>query len=191
MSTTQNPMVITIGPIRFSYLQCFEPKAIAPGSKEKFSVSAIIDATDTKTLNAINAAVEAAKAAGITSKWGGKLPPVLKLPLRDGSERPDDEAYRGKMFVNAHADQKPGIVDANRNPILSKDAIGSGDYGYLNISFYPYDSGGSKGVAAGFNHIMKTQDGEKLAGRVSVDDAFGAVENAVNNSGNSAAAGLM
>ncbi len=33
------------------------------------------------------------------SKFGGKIPPNLKNPLRDGDvERPDDESYTGHYF---------------------------------------------------------------------------------------------
>ncbi len=44
---------------------------------------------------------------------------VLKTPLRDGDvERPDDEAYADSYFVNANSSTAPGIVDADRQPIL-------------------------------------------------------------------------
>ena len=47
------------------------------------------------------------------SKWGGKIPANLKLPLRDGDiDRPDDEAYAGCYFFNANSRQAPQVVDA-------------------------------------------------------------------------------
>ena len=71
--------------VRFSYLNVFEPKAIN-GGDEKYSVSLIIPKTDTKTIKAVNNAVEAAKQAGI-SKFGGKIPSNLKLPTGTLTER--------------------------------------------------------------------------------------------------------
>ena len=71
-----------IVPCRFSYLHCWEPDSVN-GGDPKYSVSAIIPKSDTKTIEAIKAAIEQAKKDSI-SKWGGKVPANLKLPLRDG-----------------------------------------------------------------------------------------------------------
>jgi len=173
----KNPSTITIGPVRFSYLHCWEPVAIEEGQQKKYSVSAIIPKSDKATLKKITDAIELAKQTGKDSKFAGKIPANLKTPLRDGdAERPEDEAYAGAMFMNCHATTQPGIVDAQRNPILDKDEVYSGAFGYLNITLYPYNAGGAKGIAAGFNHLMKTKDGERLSGRVSVDSAFEDVE---------------
>ena len=73
--------VIT-GEVRFSYAHVWEPSSIN-GGDEKYSVSIIIPKSDTKTIKAINNAIEAAKQEGI-AKFGGKIPANLKLPLRDG-----------------------------------------------------------------------------------------------------------
>ena len=93
--------VIT-GEVRFSYAHVWEPSSIN-GGDEKYSVSIIIPKSDTKTIKAINNAIEAAKQEGI-AKFGGKIPANLKLPLRDGdTDREDDENYANSYFVNATA----------------------------------------------------------------------------------------
>jgi hypothetical protein len=74
------------------------------------------------------------------------------------------------------AKPKPGIVDRNRKPIIDQDEVYSGVYAMVSLNFYPFDKEGNKGVACGLNHIMKMKDGEPLAGRISVDDAFSGVE---------------
>ena len=100
------------GKVRLSYAHIWEPASIN-GSDEKYSVSLIIPKSDKKTVNAINKAVEQAKEDG-KAKFGGKIPPNLKLPLRDGDiERPDDEAYADSYFINANSKEKPQIVDKN------------------------------------------------------------------------------
>ena len=78
--------------------------------------------TDTKTIEKIKAAIQAAYEEGESKlKGNGKTVPalsVLKTPLRDGDlERPDDEAYANAYFVNANSGTAPGIVDADRQPI--------------------------------------------------------------------------
>jgi hypothetical protein len=163
---------ITIGPVRLSYLNCWEAKAINEGDKPKFSASIIVGKAETAMLAKISAAVEAAKEVGKDTKFGGKIPPVLKLPLRDGAERPEDEAYSNAWFLNASGNTAPGVVDQARNPIIDKSQMYSGVYAYVNISFYPFNTNGNRGIAVGLNHIMKAYDAEPLAGRVSIDSAF-------------------
>ena len=106
-------------PCRFSFLHCWEPDSVN-GSEPKYSVSAIIPKSDAKTVSRIKAAIEVAKQESI-AKWGGKIPPNLKMPLRDGDiDRPDDEAYAGCYFLNANSREKPQIVDKAVQPIITK-----------------------------------------------------------------------
>lgn len=147
-----NPMKVITGPnTRWSYANVWEPKSINGGTP-KYSVSLIIPKSDTKTVAKIEAAIEAAYREGEAKlKGNGKSVPalsVLKTPLRDGDlERPDDPAYAGSFFVNANATSAPGIVDADRNPILTRSEVYSGVYGRASISFYAFNSSGNKGIA--------------------------------------------
>lgn len=167
---TASTKVVT-GEVRFSYAHVFEPASIE-GSEPKYSVSILIDKNDKKTLSRVKAAIEAAKQAGL-SKFGGKIPANLKLPLRDGdTEREDDEVYAGKYFINANAKTKPGIVDKGGNPIIDTTEFYSGCYGHASITFYAFNTSGNKGIACGLNNLMKTRDGEMLGGRASAEDDF-------------------
>ena len=113
--------VIT-GKVRFSYANVFEPKSIN-GSDPKYSVSLIIPKEDKVTIDKIKAAIEVAKQEGL-SKLGGKIPANLKTPLRDGDiDRPDDPAYADSCFVNANSTIRPGIVDANLQPIMIQQSF--------------------------------------------------------------------
>lgn len=158
-------------PCRFSFLHCWEPDSVN-GSEPKYSVSAIIPKSDTKTINAIKAAIEQAKKDSV-SKWGGKVPANLKLPLRDGDiDRPDDEAYAGCYFFNANSRQAPQVVDAKVQPILDQNEVYSGCYGKISVTFYGYNSNGNRGIAAGLGNIQKLKDGESLGGRSNAADDF-------------------
>ena len=164
-----------IVPCRFSYLHCWEPDSVN-GGDPKYSVSAIVDKKDTKTVNAIKAAIEQAKKDSI-SKWGGKIPANLKLPLRDGDiDRPDDEAYAGCYFFNANSRQAPQVVDAKVQPILDQSEVYSGCYGKISVTFYGYNSNGNRGIAAGLANIQFWEDGEPLNGRVRAEDEFGVLD---------------
>jgi hypothetical protein len=167
------PTNITIGPIRLSYARVWEAEAMNEGDAKKFSTCVLIPKSDTATLAKVKAAIATAMANGKDSKFAGKVPPNLKQPLRDGdSERQDDASYVDHMFFNCSSNQRPGIVDINRNQIVNRDEVYSGCYGFINVNFYPYSSNGSKGIAVGLNHFMKTKDGEALSGGTSIEDAF-------------------
>ena len=178
-STTKvnNPMKVITGPnTRWSYANVWEPKSINGGTP-KFSVSLIIPKSDTKTVAKIKAAIEAAYHEGESKlKGNGKsVPPLaaLKTPLRDGdAERPDDEAYANSYFINANATTAPGIVDVDRNPILTRSEVYSGVYGRASISFYAFNSNGNKGIACGLNNLQKVRDGEPLGGKASAESDF-------------------
>lgn len=170
MNTNTNPTKVIV-PCRFSYLHCWEPDSVN-GSEPKYSVSVIVPKSDTKTVNAIKAAIEQAKKDSV-SKWGGKVPGNLKLPLRDGDiDRPDDEAYAGCYFFNANSRQAPQVVDSKVQPILDQSEVYSGCYGKISVTFYGYNSNGNRGIAAGLGNIQKLKDGESLGGRTSAADDF-------------------
>jgi hypothetical protein len=159
-------------PCRISFANIWQPKSIN-GSEEKYSVSCLILKSDKATLMKIHKAVEAAKEDGKARKWNGKIPPNLKLPLRDGDiERPDDENYAGHMFLNATSKEAPQIVDRRVQPIMDAMECGSGDYCNVSVNFYPFNANGNRGVAAGLGNIQKVKDGERLSGRTDAASDF-------------------
>lgn len=172
-----NPMKVITGPdTRWSYANVWEAKSINGGAP-KFSVSLIIPKSDKATIARIRAAIEAAYKEGEAKlKGNGRSVPalsVLKTPLRDGdTERPDDEAYANAYFVNANSATAPGIVDADRQPILDRSEVYSGVYGRASINFYAFNSNGNKGIACGLNNLQKIRDGEPLGGKSRAEDDF-------------------
>ena len=171
MAKFNNPTkVITGVNTRWSYVNAWEQKSINGGAP-KYSVSLIIPKSDTKTIEKIQAAIQAAYEEGQGKlKGNGKSVPalsVLKTPLRDGdAERPDDEAYADSYFVNANSGTAPGIVDADRSEVYS------GVYGRASINFYAFNSNGNKGIACGLNNLQKIRDGEPLGGKSRAEDDF-------------------
>lgn len=169
--------VITGTHTRWSYANVWTPKAMAEGAKPKYSVSLIIPKSDTVTVQKIKAAIKAAYEEGQSKlKGNGRtVPPLaaIKTPLRDGDiERPDDEAYKDAYFVNANTPTAPGIVDADRQPIIDTSEVYSGVYGRASINFYAFNSNGNKGIACGLNNLQKIADGEPLGGKSRAEDDF-------------------
>ncbi len=177
MAKFNNPTkVITGVNTRWSYVNAWEAKSINGGAP-KYSVSLIIPKSDTETIEKIQAAIQAAYEEGQGKlKGNGKSVPalsVLKTPLRDGdAERPDDEAYADAYFINANSATAPGIVDAERQPVIDRSEVYSGVYGRASINFYAFNSNGNKGIACGLNNLQKIRDGEPLGGKSRAEDDF-------------------
>jgi len=167
---------ITIGtkenPVRFSYANVHQAVSVN-GSDLKYSVSIIIPKSDKKTIKKVKDAIQKATQEN-KDKFGGKVPSNLKTPLRDGDvDREDDEAYADSYFINANSKIKPGIVDADLNPIMDQSEFYSGCYGRVSLTFYGFNVNGNRGIAAGLQNIMKTDDGDPLGGRSSAEADFG------------------
>ena len=178
MSTVvKNPTKVITGPkTRWSYANVWDPKSINGGAP-KYSVSLIIPKSDTQTVEKIKAAIQAAYEEGQSKlKGNGKSVPALdliKTPLRDGDrESPDDPTYAGCYFINANSATAPGIVDADRQPILERSEVYSGVYGRASINLYAFNSNGNKGIACGLNNLQKISDGEPLGGKSRAEDDF-------------------
>ena len=178
MSKVMNPTkVITGKNTVMSYLNVNEPKTPLGGGTPKFSVSLIIPKSDTVTIAKIRAAIEAAYEEGQSKLKGNSkvVPPLdaIKTPLRDGDkERPGDDAYKNAYFVNANSTNKPGVVDADRNPIFDSSELYSGIIGRASINFYAFNSNGNRGIACGLNNLQKLADGTPLGGHSRAEDDF-------------------
>ena len=153
-----NPMKVITGPdTRWSYANVWEPKSINGGTP-KYSVSLIIPKSDTKTVAKIKAAIEAAYQEGQSKLKGNSksVPP----------------AYANAYFINANSATAPGIVDADRNPVLTRSEVYSGVYGRASINLYAFNSNGNKGIACGLNNLQLIRAGEPLGGKASAESDF-------------------
>ena len=181
-TTVKNPCKVITGPKTiFSYLNVNEPKVPLGGGTPKYSVSLIIPKSDTATVAKIRAAIQAAYDEGQSKlKGSSKTVPALedlKTPLRDGDrDRKGDEAYANAWFINANSTTKPGVVDADRQPILDSSELYSGIIGRASINFYAFNSNGNRGIACGLNNIQKLADGTPLGGHSRAEDDFADVD---------------
>lgn len=172
---------ITIGEVRLSYCNLFQPRANQMGQEPKFSVTVLVPKTNTAAKAAIDAAVQVAIEAGVAKCWNGVRPPQPAICVHDGDgARPSDGMPFGAeckghwvFTASCKADRPPFVVDGNIQPILQQSEVYSGMYGRVNISFFPYANSGKKGIGCGLNGVQKLRDGEPLGSRVSAEDAFG------------------
>ena len=169
---------ITTKKVRFSYVHVFEPTAMEEGQTKKYSAAILIPKTDKVTVKAIKDAIQSALELGKSKHFGGVLPKKWVNPLRDGDEESDEEVYAGHYFMNAKSIKRPVILEPDKELLTDKDEFYSGCYGRAVINFYAYGNGiPSKGIAAGLESAMKTEDGDNLGGGgASMDeilDAYG------------------
>lgn len=109
-----------------------------------------------------------------------KLPANYKKGLRDGEEKADIEGYGpGTIFATLSTRNRPGVVNANLDPINSAlgntDEVYSGCYARAFVSFYAYDNK-SKGIGIGLQSLQKVADGSRFDRKTDAVDDFAGVD---------------
>lgn len=177
-----NSTKVVTGKVRFSFVNVFEARAFGEGQTPKFSVMLLIPKSDVGTITRIKKAIDAAAQKGISTKFGGKLPAVLKTTLKDADKDTDQDGEifaekwdytAGHYIINVSSKNQPQIVDAECNPIINPTEFYSGCYGRASINFFPYNNNGNKGISAGLNNLQKLEDGEPLGSFTTAEQDFG------------------
>lgn len=181
MSSLSDTQVVT-GEVRLSFVNLFEPKKISESDKDaKYSVTIIIPKSDTKTVNAIKAAIQKAAEKGAQKHFGGRVPTNVNNTLYDGDTATDDMGdlknirypeYKGNYFMRLSTKFKPKVLDANRQEIIDPTLVYSGVYGRVSLTCFAYSGDGRRGVSAVLNNVMITKDGEPLTSQL-MGDEFG------------------
>lgn len=160
-----------IFPCRFAYLNCWRPQQQSNG-EAKYSLSAVIPKEDTETIELIRKTLEYVAEHSV-SKWGGRIPDKLRLPLHDGDvEKTNNPIFKNSYFINAKCKEPPQIVDSEVQPIINQSELYSGCYGNVSVTFYAYNVGGSRGIAAWLCNIQKISDGDPIGQRILAKDEF-------------------
>lgn len=180
MADMNNTRVVT-GKVRFSFVNVFEAKAFGEGQEPKYSVMLLIPKSDIGTVNRIKAAIDAAAQKGLSTKFGGRLPAILKTTFKDADKDMDQDGMifaekwdytAGHYIINVSTRNQPQIVDANLNPIINPIELYSGCYGRASINFFAYNNNGNKGISAGLNNLQKLEDGEPLGSMTTAEQDF-------------------
>ena len=178
-----NANTLTVGEVRLSYCNLFQPKPPYnnPQGDPKFSTTILLPKTNVAAKAAIDNAINAAINTGIAAKWNGAKPPMIAICVHDGDGgRPTDGTPYGPechgMWVftaSCNPERPPFVVDNNVQPIIQQSEVYSGVFGNVNVSFFAYNNSGSKGIGCGLNGFQKTRDGEPFGNSVSAAEAFG------------------
>lgn len=176
-----DPMKVLTGECRLSYCNLTTPRAAQQGGEPKYSVTLLIPKTDVATKADIDAAIQAAANEALAKVWNGARPPQLRVPIYDGdgvrpSGVPFGDECKGHWVMTASTKNKPQVVGMdNINCELAPSDIYSGMFARVTIRFFGYSNSGNKGIGCGLGNVMKTRDGEALAGSASASVDFAGV----------------
>jgi len=165
-------------PFRVSFPNLFEARSV-DGGKPKYGLSAIwtpseFTASDKKKWKAILGAMDA-EAQSRFKKGLKELPANVKKGIRDGEEKNLEGYGSGTKFANLTSQQRPGVVDLNKDKIGPEegnaDEIYPGCFCRATVTVYSYDNKG-KGIALGLMNVQKIKDGERLDSRTDAAEDF-------------------
>jgi len=176
---------VLTGEVRLSYCNLIQPRAPMNGQGDpKYSVTLLIPKSDYATKADIDASIEAAARDATAKMWGGVRPQFASIVWDgDGVRKngmPFGDECKGHWVLTASTKQKPHVVGVdNINVDLAPQDIYSGMYARVTLRFYGFNQNGNRGVGCGLGNVMKTRDGEALAGGASAASDFAGVGNAV------------
>lgn len=177
------PTKVLTGEVRLSYVNLVAPRVNNndPSATPKYSVTLLIPKTDIAVKQNIDASMEAAAADAQGKIWNGVRPPVLPIPIHDGdglreNGTPYGSECKGCWVITASSKNKPQVVhQSDINTELLPQDIYSGMYARVTINFFGYMRAGKKGIGCGLGNVMKTRDGEALAGGASAASDFAGI----------------
>jgi len=177
------PTKVLTGEVRLSYVNLVTPRVNNndPSAPPKYSVTLLIPKTDIAVKQNIDASIEAAAADALSKIWNGVRPPVMPVPIHDGdgvreNGTPYGPECKGCWVITASSKNKPQVVhQSDINTELLPQDIYSGMYARVTINFFGYSRAGKKGVGCGLGNVMKTRDGEALAGGASAAADFAGI----------------
>jgi hypothetical protein len=168
---------IKTGPAIGHYVFLLEPRQPREGEegkKPEFSICLAWDEDDSNLAPIkqaiVNVATQAFGKGAIEQLKGGRI----KNPLHRGDvDRPEDENFKGKVYLNAKSTRPVGVVDAKLQPIFESSECYSGCTfrASLNIAAYDHKVGG-KGVTAYLNAVQVIRKGKRLDNHVDAAKEF-------------------
>jgi|SRR5882672_3301659 len=160
-----------------SYPSLLSPRTMQGQTEPMFSMVLVFSATDLQTEEFKKLKAEAGRVA--RERWADKLPPTLKSPFRNNSDK-DVEPFISNpkgMFLSLRSKQKPGVVDEKRNEILTVEEIWSGQIWRGSVRAFAYDQAGNRGVSFALINCQRVKrDCTRIDGRVPANKDFDDIE---------------
>jgi hypothetical protein len=163
--------------VRLAFPALFEPKPVIKGDPRlKYQATLII--ANEKDLAPIQKLAE--------DTWKAKFPgkPFPKIgkkgcPIHGADEMSEEVAGfpEGSFFIRTSSKFPPGVADRSAERIFDREQVYAGCYVRVRLSAYAYEhETGGRGVSFSLDAVQKVKDGERLDGRVDVEDIFDPIE---------------
>jgi len=168
-------MISPIGTFQWVFIDKPKVDKNNPEKEPFYSITLLMDKKDPKVIEKLGQMKSCIKDA-LEKRFGDKVPAKYYTPIKDGDVETDKEgnpAYPGSWYIEAKNKEKPGLVDADREPILTQQAVWSGCKGRLSLGFVGYDVSAKKGVTIYLNNVQLTDNSApKMGGRKSAEEDF-------------------
>lgn len=158
---------------RVSFANVFKPKLNTLNNKLEYTMDLLFPKT--QDISSLKNEIRRV----IADKWPDKdMTGKLKLPIKDGDSLKSNgnaypPEYHGHVFVTFKSEIQPGLVDAQRQPIISPNEFYSGCFAVVHYRAFAYDHTANKGVSLGLNNIQKVAEGESFGARqANPEDVF-------------------
>lgn len=123
-------------------------------------------------------ALEKVIAAKQKEIWPKGVPKGYMHPILNGDECTSErEELKGKIYINGKCGKyRPGIVDAQLNPITDEGEFYPGCWARAVVTIYNWTYLGKCGISVNVRNIQKIRDDQPLISRVAAEHEFGPVE---------------
>lgn len=162
---------LVVGPFRMAFPALFEPEDTDNG--ERYKVTALFPPEyKIKELEDTLYEVFEAEFGTDESDWPrGRNDMLPKDKLYDAGGKPYQGFKDGWMAMSMSSKDAPGIIDADKNEVLSKREVYGGRWARAQISITTYNDK-SKGIGVYLNHIQLLDHDEAFNGKGNASDAF-------------------
>jgi len=158
-----------------SFPALFTPKTAKGATDPKYGVVVLLPPNDPQ-LPDLLALVEAAKLDAFPSGYTGTDECVKAYDIKYAGKDYYDPRFSGWYAFSSSSkqDDKPAVVDMNRQPVIDQSLVYSGCIAYVNAAISGYNKG-KGGVGGWLNGVMVTDEVPlmgRLDGKPTVDQMF-------------------
>jgi hypothetical protein len=168
-------IITPVGQFQWVFVDNPKQNTMDPTKPPMYSITFVMDKKDPKVIEKMAVIKEAIDGA-LVKKFGDKKPAKYYNPIKDGDVETDGAGvprYPGSWYFEAKNSTKPGLVNADREPIVISDAVWSGCTGRLSVGFVGYDAAGKKGVTIYLNNVQLIDNSApKMSGKKSAEMDF-------------------
>ena len=151
-------------------------KILSADEKPVYTACLLIDKSDTKQVEQLNAIIKEEAKRALQKKWEGKQPKQYS-PLKDGDGVKDNgESYgnecKNRYILNVKANEQPRMVDEFKKSCYDERKFYPGCRVHVQLNMYGYNVNGKKGLTTKIINVMWAGDDVRLGGDMTPEEAF-------------------